>query len=309
MLATLALSSVAQSSLIRVGLFTPLKNDEHPCVAENLKVKLSIPLCIWKENPSAARELSFFNVSHFLIICRNLIGISVTTMLMSFAFRAGGNQRMMIFATWRIPAHNLFVIMRERPVSMGIVSGQMSVHAKLDGEKMCWFICSPECHSYTFSIWNLPLHEVKLCVNLYREGHLCNQCVPLPGCEHGSCENAFDCNCDTDASGNNTLWEGAFCDRRKRKQYILTSPWNIKMLLSMYTYITAACPESLCDPKHGQCFEPLACTCFDGWTGEDCKTCRKLPGCVNGDCEKGRPNTCECREGWTGHLCDIPVCR
>ena len=39
-LTILALNSVAQASLLRVGLFTPLKNDEHPCVAENLKVML-----------------------------------------------------------------------------------------------------------------------------------------------------------------------------------------------------------------------------------------------------------------------------
>ena len=38
-LVALALNSVAQANLIRVGLFTPLKNDEHPCVAENLKAR------------------------------------------------------------------------------------------------------------------------------------------------------------------------------------------------------------------------------------------------------------------------------
>ena len=60
----------------------------------------------------------------------------------------------------------------------------------------------------------------------FREGHLCDDCVPLPGCEHGSCNNAFECNCeeepDVDANGDpmtdgtmRARWEGAFCDKRK----------------------------------------------------------------------------------------------
>ena len=33
-----AAATVSEASLIRANLFTPLKNDDHPCVAENLKV-------------------------------------------------------------------------------------------------------------------------------------------------------------------------------------------------------------------------------------------------------------------------------
>ena len=50
---------------------------------------------------------------------------------------------------------------------------------------------------------------------------MCDDCVRLPGCEHGGCTNAFECNCVegtyTDAKGDEqtgTLWEGAFCDKR-----------------------------------------------------------------------------------------------
>ena len=47
--------------------------------------------------------------------------------------------------------------------------------------------------------------------------------------------------------------------------------------------------------------------CFDGWLGEDCSTCQKMPGCKHGNCVN-TPNSCECEEGWEGVLCDQPVC-
>ena len=63
---------------------------------------------------------------------------------------------------------------------------------------------------------------------------VCNElfkrCVPLPGCDRGSCNAAFECNCQEDAAGV-PLYEGAFCDK-------------------------PACPEAICDPKHGMCYEP-----------------------------------------------------
>eukprot|EP00095_Tigriopus_kingsejongensis_P000636 maker-scaffold275_size226830-snap-gene-1.26 protein:Tk00636 transcript:maker-scaffold275_size226830-snap-gene-1.26-mRNA-1 annotation:"protein jagged-1" len=111
-------------------------------------------------------------------------------------------------------------------------------------------------------------------------GHLCNHCIPLPGCQHGSCNGTLECNCDSNDDGL-ALWEGAFCDQ-------------------------PACPD--CDPSHGFCFQPFACQCFEGWEGEDCQECVKLPGCLHGDCEGDHPHTCECEEGWTGHLCDQPIC-
>ena len=41
--------------------------------------------------------------------------------------------------------------------------------------------------------------------NPSREGTKCNQCIALPGCEHGTCEDAFECNCENG-------WTGAYCD-------------------------------------------------------------------------------------------------
>lgn len=39
-------------------------------------------------------------------------------------------------------------------------------------------------------------------------GDLCNKCIALPGCQHGYCNNSFECNCDEG-------WDGLFCSERK----------------------------------------------------------------------------------------------
>ncbi len=48
--------------------------------------------------------------------------------------------------------------------------------------------------------------------------------------------------------------------------------------------------------------------CHDGWEGDDCSKCLPLPGCLNGGCKDGQPDTCECHEGYEGTLCDQPKC-
>ena len=57
-------------------------------------------------------------------------------------------------------------------------------------------------------------HIVVNSLTFCREGHLCDTCIPLPGCENGHCNSSFECNCLANDQGV-TLWEGAFCDRRK----------------------------------------------------------------------------------------------
>ena len=40
------------------------------------------------------------------------------------------------------------------------------------------------------------------------EGARCEICIPLPGCEQGTCDNALECNCEDQ-------WAGAYCEIRK----------------------------------------------------------------------------------------------
>ena len=48
-------------------------------------------------------------------------------------------------------------------------------------------------------------------------------------------------------------------------------------------------------------------SCFSGWAGENCDTCKKLNGCKHGSCEN-QPNSCKCDPYWAGVLCDQPIC-
>lgn len=45
------------------------------------------------------------------------------------------------------------------------------------------------------------------------------------------------------------------------------------------------------------------CRCRLGWTGDLCKECQPLPGCMHGTCSK--PLECKCEKGWQGILCQI----
>ena len=44
------------------------------------------------------------------------------------------------------------------------------------------------------------------------EGVACDVCVPMPGCDHGHCnQEAFGCTCDDE-----TQYTGALCDNREK---------------------------------------------------------------------------------------------
>eukprot|EP00095_Tigriopus_kingsejongensis_P002654 maker-scaffold439_size171548-snap-gene-0.22 protein:Tk02654 transcript:maker-scaffold439_size171548-snap-gene-0.22-mRNA-1 annotation:"delta-like protein a" len=107
------------------------------------------------------------------------------------------------------------------------------------------------------------------------DGVACDECIPLPGCLDGTCEDAFECNCR-----NSSRYTGASCD-------------------------IPVCKEGC---QNGYCVDPQECICENGWSGKLCDECIKLPGCLHGHCHK-TPLECSCDQGWMGSLCDCPICR
>ncbi|XP_058831374.1 delta-like protein 1 [Topomyia yanbarensis] len=104
-------------------------------------------------------------------------------------------------------------------------------------------------------------------------GDNCNRCIPLPGCQHGGCQQSFECVCHKG-------WDGIFCSE-------------------------PICRAD-CHPSRGYCEKPGECRCRLGWSGPTCRDCQVLPGCQRGTCTK--PLECKCMPGWTGILCQTPIC-
>lgn len=120
-------------------------------------------------------------------------------------------------------------------------------------------------------------------------GDNCNRCIPLPGCQHGSCKVSFECVCHKG-------WDGIFCSEREYDRGSGVGQTCMKWI----SIILAICRED-CHPSRGYCESPGECRCRLGWAGATCRDCQVLPGCMHGTCTK--PLECKCLPGWTGILC------
>ena len=58
------------------------------------------------------------------------------------------------------------------------------------------------------------------------EGAACDQCIPMPGCKEGHCNEAFECICDDPSQ-----YKGAQCDIRKKEITMLASNKIIESFL------------------------------------------------------------------------------
>ncbi|XP_043916997.1 protein delta homolog 1, partial [Protopterus annectens] len=120
------------------------------------------------------------------------------------------------------------------------------------------------------------------------QGDLCNECVPYPGCLHGSCTRPWQCVCEEG-------WLGSLCD-------IDIHP----------------CAEKPCS-SNSTCIETgdgrYVCICEEGFMGKDCHL-KKGPCYINGSpCQNGGTCTddngfapyasCQCPSGYTGTFCEI----
>uniref|UniRef100_A0A8C3P075 Protein delta homolog 1 n=1 Tax=Cyanoderma ruficeps TaxID=181631 RepID=A0A8C3P075_9PASS len=160
------------------------------------------------------------------------------------------------------------------------------------------------------------------------QGALCNQCVPFPGCLHGSCAKPWQCICEEG-------WVGSLCD-------IDIHPCSAKPCTNNSTCIETGdggyiclCAQGFtgknCHLKKGPCiingspcqnggtciddngFAPHAsCLCPSGFAGNFCEIDRD--DCESNPCENGGTCTdvgvgfsCSCSHGYTGKLCSSRV--
>ncbi|XP_061601006.1 protein delta homolog 2 [Cololabis saira] len=156
-------------------------------------------------------------------------------------------------------------------------------------------------------------------------GDLCDLCVLMPGCVHGSCLQPWQCSCDPG-------WAGRFCDKD-------LSACSRQPCLNGATCqledgdVTCLCPDGftgpscrrrtgpcsrtrspcrnggLCEDADGFAAE-LTCRCLAGFTGRRCETdvddCALSP-CANGaTCLDGANRfSCACPPGFSGRFCTV----
>ncbi|CAL8329350.1 unnamed protein product [Merluccius merluccius] len=160
-------------------------------------------------------------------------------------------------------------------------------------------------------------------------GDLCDQCVPYPGCVHGSCLEPWQCLCDTNYGGqlcdkgideclSNPCQHGGVCEVLVSGGFRCVCPpqWTGKTCL-----IDAdECERNPCGHAHScrNLIGGYLCACLPGWTGQNCDTTHAR-ACVAGvaaadgsrwseDC-----NVCHCLHGrvtctkrWCGpRLCNL----
>ncbi|XP_046885733.1 protein delta homolog 2 isoform X1 [Hypomesus transpacificus] len=159
------------------------------------------------------------------------------------------------------------------------------------------------------------------------EGLLCDKCVIMPGCVHGSCHQPWQCSCEPG-------WVGRFCDK---DVHVCLREEPCQNGATCFTNdsgeYSCLCPDGFhgrnCELKTGPCqktrspckngglcedeggYAPeLSCRCLAGFTGRRCETnmddCLMRP-CANGaTCLDGINRfSCLCPEGFAGRFCTV----
>ncbi|KAI8479536.1 hypothetical protein Bbelb_427260 [Branchiostoma belcheri] len=106
-------------------------------------------------------------------------------------------------------------------------------------------------------------------------------------------------NCDSECSGNGQCVNGRCeCDN-----------WMVGNSFVGELCEQQGCPGENCN-AHGSCNSATqTCTCYPGWSGDDCSIpdCPGSPSCSgHGKCLPTVPRTCLCESDWAGEICDIP---
>ncbi|XP_048655499.1 protein jagged-2 [Marmota marmota marmota] len=155
------------------------------------------------------------------------------------------------------------------------------------GNKACmdgWM--GKECKEATFSRHSWTLHLGLPRCSYGWQGRFCDECVPYPGCVHGSCVEPWHCDCETN-------WGGLLCDKD------LNYCGNHHPCVNGGTCINA-------EP------DQYHCACPDGYSGKNCEraehACASNPCANGGSCHEVPSGfECHCPSGWSGPTCALDI--
>ncbi|KAK5608002.1 hypothetical protein CRENBAI_006653 [Crenichthys baileyi] len=160
------------------------------------------------------------------------------------------------------------------------------------------------------------------------EGELCERCMTMPGCVHGSCLQPWQCTCKPG-------WGGRFCDKDLSMCSQQQQPCQngATCLMEDSGDFRCLCPEGFhgptCQKRFGPCHQrrspckngglcedadgfaaELVCHCLAGFTGPRCET--DIDDCLMGPCPSGATCvdgvnrfSCLCPTGFTGRFCTV----
>ncbi|XP_043992678.1 protein delta homolog 2 [Gambusia affinis] len=158
------------------------------------------------------------------------------------------------------------------------------------------------------------------------DGELCQRCVTMPGCVHGSCLQPWQCACQPG-------WGGRFCDKDLSVCSQQPCLNGATCLLEDSGDFRCLCPDGFhgptCRRRKGPCLQrrspckngglcddadgfaaELVCRCLAGFTGPRCET--DIDDCLMGPCASGATCvdgvnrfSCLCPVGFSGRFCTV----
>uniref|UniRef100_A0A3B3V691 Delta-like 2 homolog (Drosophila) n=1 Tax=Poecilia latipinna TaxID=48699 RepID=A0A3B3V691_9TELE len=158
------------------------------------------------------------------------------------------------------------------------------------------------------------------------DGELCQRCVTMPGCVHGSCLQPWQCACQPG-------WGGRFCDKDLSVCSQQPCLNGATCLMEDSGDFRCLCPDGFhgptCRKRKGPCLQrrspckngglcedadgfatELVCRCLAGFTGPRCETdiddCLMVPCASGATCVDGVNRfSCLCPVGFSGRFCTV----